>query len=131
MQSQVSKGWVRFFYAAAVFNLIIGMATMIVPGASVDVRIIGVLVFSFGIVYWLVARDPVRFGPTLWGGVIGKLAVVGLLAPRLLGMTMDSDASDPMLSINAGLASLILLGDLIFALGFLAFLFKSDDPLED
>jgi hypothetical protein len=131
MQSQVSKGWVRFFYAAAVFNLIIGMATMIVPGASVDVRIIGVLVFSFGIVYWLVARDPVRFGSTLWGGVIGKLAVVGLLAPRLLGMTMDSDASDPMLSINAGLASLILLGDLIFALGFLAFLFKSDDPLED
>lgn len=106
----VSSVWRAFFWAACAFNLVIGALGMLAPDASVDGRIIGLLVLCFGIVYLLVARDPVRFAPALWAGVVGKFGVVGLLAPAAFG-----EGGDPLL---AG----ILVGDTLFALGFLAFL---------
>ena len=107
--------WKRFFYAAAIFNFVIGLAGMLVPESTLDGRIIGVLVFSMGIIYLLVARDPARFGATLWAGVIGKLGVVGLLAPPAL-----AEGGDLLMPI-------ILSADLLFALGFLFYLFNRSE----
>lgn len=107
----VARGWNIFFYIAAAYNLVIGLAGMVTPAASVDARIVGLLVLCFGIVYFLVARDPIRFGSVLWAGVVGKAGVVGLLAPQAFGAEGNS--------LIAG----ILVGDVLFAIGFLAFLF--------
>lgn len=116
MMQEVNAGWRRFFWAATIFNLVIGLAGMITPGATIDARIIGLLVFAFGVVYFYVARDPLRFAPVLWAGVLGKVGVVALLAPEAFG----SDG-DPII---AG----VLIGDAAFAIGFLAFLFtRSED----
>lgn len=112
---EVSRTWRTFFWVAAAFNLLIGLAGMLSPEANVDARIVGLLVFSFGVIYVLVARDPLRFGPVLWAGVLGKLGVVGLLGPGAF-----SEAGN---AIVAG----VLVGDALFALGFLAFLFKTSD----
>lgn len=114
---QLGVGWRAFFWAAALFNLVIGGLGMISPEANTDTRIIALLVFCFGIVYVLVARDPMRFGPALWAGVVGKSGVVALLGPGAIGPD-----GDPVL---AG----VLLGDALFAFGFLVFLVTrgSDD----
>ena len=79
--AQVGAGWRRFFWVAAIFNFVIGIAGMLTPDATIDARIIGLLVFSFGVIYALVARDALRFAPVLWAGVLGKVGVVALLAP--------------------------------------------------
>lgn len=107
---QVGSGWRAFFWAACVFNFVIGVLGMVAPDASIDGRIIGLLVLCFGIIYLLVARDPHRFAPALWAGVIGKFGVVGLLAPGAF-----AEGGDRLI---AG----ILVGDALFALGFFAFL---------
>ena len=111
---EVSRAWRWFFLAAAAYNLIIGLAGMITPGATVDARIVGLLVFAFGVIYYLVSRDPLRFAPTLWAGVIGKAGVVGLLAPE--GFVENGDS----------LIAAILIGDMLFTLGFLVFLLRRD-----
>lgn len=110
--------WKRFFYAAAIFNFAIGLAGMLVPASTLDGRIIGLLVFAMGIIYWLVARDPERFGATLWAGVIGKLGVIGLLAPPTL-----ADGGDLIMPV-------ILALDLLFAMGFLFYLFNRGEQAE-
>lgn len=112
---EVSRGWTAFFWVAAAFNLLIGMAAMISPEATIDARTVGLLVFSFGVVYVLVARDPMRFAPVLWAGVLGKLGIVGLLGPSAFGEG------------GSGLVAGALVGDALFALGFLAFLFKTSE----
>ncbi|OGS59974.1 MAG: hypothetical protein A3J40_01625 [Erythrobacter sp. RIFCSPHIGHO2_12_FULL_63_10] len=112
---KVSPMWRGFFWAACLFNLLIGIGAMLSPEASVDARIVGVLVLGFGVVYLQVARDPMRFAPVLWAGVLGKLGVVGLLGPAALG----EDGS--------AVVAAILAGDLLFALGFLAFLFTAGE----
>lgn len=105
----VGSGWRAFFWAACAYNLVIGALGMIAPDASTDGRIIGLLVLCFGIIYLLVARDPLRFAPTLWAGLIGKFGVVGLLGPGAF-----AQGGDRMI---AG----IIVGDALFALGFLVF----------
>ena len=110
---EVSRSWTAFFWAAAAFNLIIGMGAMISPEATVDARTVGILVFGFGIVYIQVARDPLRFAPVLWAGVLGKLGVVGLIGPTAFTGS------------GSRLVSGVLVLDALFALGFLAFLFKT------
>lgn len=112
---QASKGWKRFFLVAAIFNFLIGLAGMLTPESTIDGRIIGLLVFAFGVVYYLVSRDPYRYAPVLWAGVLGKLGVIGLLAPQGF---VDAEAW-PVLALLAG--------DAIFTIGFLIFLMKGDD----
>lgn len=112
------KNWTRFFYAAAIFNFLIGLVAMLVPESTPDGRIIGVLVFSFGVIYLLVARNPVGFAATLWAGVIGKLGVVGLLGPRTF-----FEGGEPVMMVVLGL-------DLFFALGFLVYLFGREDAAD-
>lgn len=68
------------------------------------------LVFSFGIVYALVARQPLRLAPVLWAGVFGKLCMMALMATVAFG-----EGAPAMLAQ-------ILAGDFLFACGFLAFL---------
>ena len=113
----VGKGWVLFFWAACLFNLAIGALGMFSPEATVDARIVGLLVLCFGIIYLLVARDPLRFGPALWAGLIGKLGLVGLLGPAALKPGADA-AILPILCVDA-----------LFALGFVVFLFVRSDDL--
>ncbi|MEL6528821.1 MAG: hypothetical protein AAGK01_09215 [Pseudomonadota bacterium] len=107
---RVGKGWRSFFWMATIFNFVIGIAGMLSPEATIDARIIGLLVFCFGVIYLLVARDPVRFAPALWAGVIGKFGVVALLGPETFGEGGDL------------IVSVVLALDGVFALGFLAFL---------
>src|SRR3546814_15334039 len=82
---KVSPMWRGFFWAACLYNLLIGIGAMLSPEASVDARIVGVLVLGFGVVYLQVARDPMRFAPVLWAGVLGKLGVVGRSEERRVG----------------------------------------------
>lgn len=112
---KVSAIWRRFFWVATIFNFVIGLAGMLTPEATIDARIIGLLVFAFGLIYFLVARDPLRFAPVLWAGVLGKVGVVALLGPDAFRASGDP--------IIAG----VLIGDALFALGFLAFLFTRED----
>ena len=113
----VSKGWILFFWAASLFNFVIGALGMFSPEATIDARIVSLLVFCFGIIYLLVARDPLRFGPALWAGLIGKLGVVGLLGPAALEPGADA-AILPILCVDA-----------LFALAFVVFLFVRSDDL--
>ena len=93
--------WPVVFWAAAVYNLVFGLPGLLRRDGAVEGRIVGLLVSCFGLVYALVALDPVRFGPVLWAGVLGKLGVIALLgpavmrglAPRALGYVLAGDAA--------------------------------------
>lgn len=102
--------WPRMLWAAAAYNLVIGLGGLFTPGAGPDQRVTALLVACFGLVYALVARDPGGRGAVLWAGVAGKLGVIALVGPEVL----------------AGRAApgtgWILLGDLVFTALFLAFL---------
>jgi len=111
----IGAGWRALFWAAAAFNFVIGALGMFSPEATSDARIIGLLILCFGILYALIARDPVRFAPTLWAGVIGKLGVVGLLGPQAFAPGGET------------LIAVILSLDAAFALAFLAFLLTQGD----
>ncbi|MGB3808278.1 MAG: hypothetical protein WA936_13840 [Erythrobacter sp.] len=111
----IGTGWRTFFYAASIYNFVIGALGMFSPAADVDGRVVGLLVFSFGIIYLLVARDPFRFAPALWAGLIGKVGVVALLLPEALGPRGES------------ILVAILAIDGLFAIGFLAFLLTKAD----
>ena len=115
IEREVSRNWRSFFWAAMAFNVIIGTVGMLSPAADVDARIIGLLVRGFGFVYFFVARDPLRFAPVLWAGILGKVGVVALLAPQAFGPD-----GDPIVAGALG-------GDGLFAIGFLAFLLTIAD----
>jgi hypothetical protein len=104
------RWWSIMLWAAAAYNLVIGLPGLLMPGAAISDRIVALLVACFGLVYAIVARDPLRFAPVLWAGVIGKLGVVALILP----------------SVQAGLAApgtgWILLGDMLFTAFFVLFL---------
>lgn len=107
---QVARGWTAFFWAAAAFNIAISLAGLAGKSGTPIELVVSVLVLGFGIVYVLVARDPLRFAPVLWAGIVGKLGVVALLAPQV-----GAPGEDPLLGP-------VLVGDTLFALGFALFL---------
>jgi len=106
----VGQGWRLFLWLAAAFNFVVGLLGMLSPEAGVDARLIGLLIFAFGVVYLQTARDPERLAPVLWAGVIGKVGAAALFAPQGFG-------EDGSLVI----ASAVVI-DALFAVGFLAFL---------
>ena len=116
--ADVPRYWRMFFWAATVFNLVFGLAAMLSPEANIDVRMSGLLVFSFGIVYFNVARDPLRFGPVIWAGVLCKIGVVALLGPQVFSGGMGIFP----------IAGLVIEG--FFALGFLIFVLSVMDENE-
>ena len=108
--NHANASWRWFFYAAAAYNGVIGGAGLADVAAPANDRIVGLLVLGFGIVYAVVGRDPPRFGPVLWAGIVGKLGIVALLLPDVLaGKAAPGTGA-------------ILAGDALFTLGFLIFL---------
>jgi hypothetical protein len=103
------RGWSAMLWAAAAYNLLVGLPGLVM-GTTVTDRIVSLLVACFGLIYGLTARDPRRFAPVLWAGVVGKLGVVALMLP----------------SVQAGTAvpgtGWILLGDAAFTALFVVFL---------
>lgn len=83
----------RFFVGAALFNFGAGLPALLAPAWALEtfglaplpdhlfVRATGLLVATFGIAYWLVARDLAR-RDIVWLGVVGKLGVVALFLSR-------------------------------------------------
>ncbi|MEN9717332.1 MAG: hypothetical protein RIQ99_210 [Pseudomonadota bacterium] len=111
-QTAVARGWRVMLWAAAAYNLLVGAPAVVMVGAPVADRLVGLLVGCFGIVYALVARAPARLAPVLWAGIAGKLGVVALMAPEVLaGRAVPGTGA-------------ILAGDTLFTLGFVAFLLR-------
>lgn len=99
-------------WAAAAFNFAVGLPGLLRSGASLEGRLIALLVAAFGLLYAIAASDPPRFTPVLWAGVAGKLGVIALMAP----------------AVARGLApkgtGVLLAGDGLFTAGFLFLLLK-------
>lgn len=113
----VGQGWRVFLLLAAAFNFVVGLLAMLSPDAILDARLIGLLVFAFGVIYLQAARDPERFGPVLWAGLIAKVGTAALFAPQGFG-------EDGSLLVAVGVVV-----DALFAVGFLAFLLsRGDNP---
>jgi hypothetical protein len=70
-------------WAAAAFNLAIGLPGLTKSEASLEGRLVALLVAAFGLLYAIAASDPPRFALVLWAGVAGKLGVIALLAPAV------------------------------------------------
>lgn len=113
----VGQGWRIFLWLAAAFNFVVGLLAMLSPEADVDARLVGLLIFAFGVVYFQAARDPERLAPVLWGGVIAKVGAAALFAP--LGFGADGSL----------LVASAVVVDALFAVGFLAFLLSRGGDL--
>lgn len=107
---RLGSAWRAFFALAAVYNLVIGLVGFLGASATPIAQVVSALVACFGVIYALVAYDPLRFAPVVWAGLAGKLAVIAILGPAAFGAGGDRATA-------AALA-----GDALFALGFLAFL---------
>ncbi|MBX7533627.1 hypothetical protein K3165_11895 [Qipengyuania sp. 1XM1-15A] len=108
--SPVGRGWKAFFWAAATYNIVIGLDAFLDASWGSPDAVGAVLIFCFGIVYALVAHDPRRFAPVLVAGIVGKGMVIAMLAPQ--NWFGNGEAA----------IGLIVAGDLLFALGFAWFL---------
>ncbi len=74
-----------WFYAAAAYNLIWGTVVVLAPNLFFQVvgmaplnyppimQGMGMIVGVYALGYWLIARNPVRFGPFVYIGLLGKL----------------------------------------------------------
>ena len=89
------KPW---FYAAAIYNVLWGSLVVIWPHALFDLlgiprpnypalfQSIGMIVGVYALGYWLIARDPARFGPFVYVGLLGKIfGPIGFLFTALRG----------------------------------------------
>lgn len=110
---RTGRSWRIFFWLAAAYNLVIGLGAFLEAEWGSPDAVGAVLIFCFGIIYALVAREPKRFAPALLAGIIGKGMVVAMLGPPNWG-----EGGDP--AIGA-----IVAGDFVFALGFFVFLLRS------
>lgn len=79
----------RWFYAAAAYNLVWGVAVILFPRAGFELagvalpvppdltlqlwQCIGMFVMVFAIGYWCAARDPERYAPFILIGTLGKV----------------------------------------------------------
>lgn len=70
-------------WIAAAFNFGIGLPGLLRAGASLEGRVIALLVAAFGVLYAIAASDPPRYIPMLWVGVVGKIGVVALMGPAV------------------------------------------------
>lgn len=116
------NGWKIFFIAAALFNFIAGVPLLVAPNVELammhlppapDVmyhQVTGILVICFGIGYGLVAGDPDRNIGIVWLGTLGKAGVIFLMSQAYLAGTIPFQVFA------------IAFGDILFVLGFIAFL---------
>lgn len=81
-----------WFLAAAIYNALWGVVVLIWPNLLLRLvgmsplnyppimQSVGMMVGVYAIGYWLIAQDPVRYGPFVYIGVLGKLfGPVGLI----------------------------------------------------
>lgn len=104
--------WQIVLWAAAAYNLVIGVPGLLRRGGGTEGRVIGLLVAGFGVVYAIAATDPERFLPMLWAGVLGKVGVIALMAPAVRRGELQRAVG------------LVLAGDALFTLAFLAMLLR-------
>ncbi len=107
-----SRVWRIFFWLAAAYNIGIGGIGLFDPEALSTAMIVSQLVICFGIVYAILATDPLRYAAMLWAGIVGKVGVIAILAPEVQA------------GITPAGTGIILLGDGLFVIGFLLFLFR-------
>ncbi len=74
----------RWFYAAAIYNVLWGTVAILFPVRMFElmrvpppnypplVQSIGMMVLVYGPGYWLVAKNPQRYGAFAWIGLLGK-----------------------------------------------------------
>ena len=108
----VGRMWRIFFWLAAAYNIGIGGIGLFDPEALSTAMIVSQLVICFGIVYAILATDPLRYAAMLWAGIVGKVGVIAILAPEVQA------------GITPAGTGIILLGDGLFVIGFLLFLFR-------
>lgn len=98
-ESAAAPNWARrTLYAAAVYNLVWGVAVIFAPmalfhWAEMDEprypqiwQCVGMIVGVYGIGYWLAAADPFRHWPIVLVGLVGKiLGPIGFLQAALAG----------------------------------------------
>lgn len=77
------RGYRRWFYAAAIYNVVWGGAVVLFPGpllqiAGMDgsarplVQVIGMMVGVYAYGYYLLAREPLRYSGLIWIALAGK-----------------------------------------------------------
>jgi hypothetical protein len=103
------RGSTVLLASAASYNLLIGLPG-VVMGATVNERIVSLLVACFGLVYAICASDPRRYAPMLWAGITGKVGIIALLWRDI------ADGTAPSATLP------ILAGDALFTIGFVALL---------
>jgi predicted permease len=76
--------WRWWFRAAAIYNLISGLATVLIPSVVLDLagvkglshisffQCIGMMVAVYAIGYWFLAVNPRRYAAFIWVGLAGK-----------------------------------------------------------
>ena len=113
VSDRTPTGWRVFFWVAAAYNIVVGLGAFHVAEWGSSEALGAVLIVCFGIVYAFVARQPKRFAPVLIAGIVGKGMVVAMLGPENWGPGGDRATGA------------IVAGDLVFALGFAAFLIRN------
>jgi len=120
--------WRIFFIAATLFNIAAGLPLLAAPDAMAQSlnmpvpddllyhRFTGLLILAFGGFYAAMAYDQERFGPLLWLGAAGKAGVILLMGEAYVSGRVPFAAFA------------VSLGDVLFVVGFLAFLVLPRKP---
>jgi hypothetical protein len=87
-----------WFGAAGVYNALWGALVVLWPNAIFDwlhmarpnypalFQCIGMMVGVYALGYWLIAKDPIRYGAFVWVGLLGKVfGPIGFLCAALPG----------------------------------------------
>lgn len=91
-------GYRRWFYAAAIYNFVWGTLVILAPNLFYELlgmplpnypstwQSVGMIVQVYALGYWLIARDPARYGSFVWVGLIGKtFGPIGFLMAAFKG----------------------------------------------
>ena len=120
--------WRIFFIVATLFNIAAGLPLLAAPDAMAQSlnmpvpddllyhRFTGLLILAFGGFYAAMAYDQERFGPLLWLGAAGKAGVILLMGEAYVSGRVPFAAFA------------VSLGDVLFVIGFLAFLVLPRKP---
>jgi hypothetical protein len=88
----------RWFYAAAIYNAVWGIAVVMFPGTLLQfagmsapdalplVQVVGMMVAVYAYGYYLLAREPKRYSGLVWIGLAGKtFGPLGFLYSAMTG----------------------------------------------
>jgi len=126
-------GYRRWFYVAAIYNFLWGTWVILFPNSfyswlgmelpnySSIWQTVGMIVQVYALGYWLIARDPEKYGVFVWIGLIGKtFGPIGFLMAAFQG------------TLPWKFGIIILFNDVIWWPAFWAFALKhAIKPLKD